>query len=111
MTMDATLFYLLFIVILPTTGILCAAANLVSTVYVLINWESYIPNITDRLIVTSRTISATYISLAALTVKLHDVKFPEAKIWIFVLAFFIPVVFTAMNVRDFRNLWNWRKKN
>ena len=109
--MDATLFYLLFVVILPATGALCAATNLVSTVYFLTYWESYIPNITDRLIVTSRTISATYISLAALTVTLHDVKFPEDTIWIFVLAFFIPVVFTAMNVRDFRNLWNWRKKN
>ena len=109
--MDATLYYLLFVVILPATGTLCAATNLVSTVYFLTYWESYIPNITDRLIVTSRTISATYISLAALTVTLHDVKFPEDTIWIFVLAFFIPVVFTAMNVRDFRNLWNWRKKN
>ena len=109
--MDATLYYLLFVVILPATGTLCAATNLVSTVYFLTYWESYIPNITDRLIVTSRTILATYISLAALTVTLHDVKFPEDTIWIFVLAFFIPVVFTAMNVRDFRNLWNWRKKN
>ena len=104
--MDATLYYLLFIVILPATGALCAAANLVSTVYFLIHWESHIPTISDRLIVTYRTISATYISLAALTVKL-----PEAKMWIFVLAFFIPVVFTAMNVREHRNLWNWRKKN
>lgn len=108
--MDATLYYLLFIVILPATGALCAAANLFSTVYILINWESHIPNIPNRLIVTSRTISATYIGLAALTVKLHDVKFPEAKIWIFVLAFFIPVVVTTMNVRDYRNLLNWRKK-
>ena len=109
--MDATLYYLLFVVILPATGTLCAAANLVSTVYFLTYWESYIPNITDRLIVTSRTISATYISLAALTVTLHDVKFPEDTIWIFVLAFVIPIILTTMNVRDFRNLWNWRKKN
>ena len=106
MTMDATLFYLLFIVILPATGTLCAAANLVSTVYFLINWESYIPNIPDRVVVVFRAMFTVHIGLVGITASRDS-----ADIFIFVLTFFIPIILTTMNVRDYRNLRNWRKKN
>ncbi len=106
MTMDATLFYLLFIVILPATGTLCAAANLVSTVYFLMYWDIRLPDTSDRVVVVFRAMFTVYIGLVGITASRDS-----ANIFIFVLTFFIPVVFTAMNVRDFRNLWNWRKKN
>ena len=104
--MDATLYYLLFIVILPATGALCAAANLVSTVYVLMYWDIRLPDTSDRVVVVFRAMFTVYIGLVGITASRDS-----ANIFIFVLTFFIPVVFTTMNVRDFRNLWNWRKKN
>ena len=104
--MDATLYYLLFIVILPATGTLCAAANLVSTVYVLMYWDIRLPDTSDRVVVVFRAMFTVHIGLVGITASRDS-----ADIFIFVLTFFIPIILTTMNVRDFRNLWNWRKKN
>lgn len=104
--MDATLYYLLFVVILPATGALCAAANLVSTVYFLMYWDIRLPDTSDRVVVVFRAMFTVHIGLVGITASRDS-----ADIFIFVLTFFIPIILTTMNVRDFRNLWNWRKKN
>lgn len=104
--MDATLYYLLFVVILPATGALCAAANLVSTVYFLMYWDIRLPDTSDRVVVVFRAMFTVHIGLVGITASRDSVD-----IFIFVLTFFIPIILTTMNVRDFRNLWNWRKKN
>ena len=106
MTMDATLYYLLFVVILPTTGTLCAAANLVSTIYFLMYWDIRLPDTSDRVVVVFRAMFTVHIGLVGITASRDS-----ADIFIFVLTFFIPIILTTMNVRDYRNLWNWRKKN
>ena len=104
--MDATLYYLLFVAILPATGALCAAANLFTTIYLLMYWDIRLPGTSDRVVVVFRAMFTVHIGLVGITASRDS-----ADIFIFVLTFFIPIILTTMNVRDFRNLWNWRKKN